>query len=130
MKNHLGILSFSLFHKAFEGIEAVIIELVAPGLGRSAMRQYLIVERIQKKRPFPVCTPDLENSHVGDNDLKRGAGIPAAFDSVGKQNALFARPLIRALSAFEQIPAALQHLCAKLWENIHPVCSNTSYAKR
>ena len=98
VKNHFRILSFSLFHKALEGIEAVIIGFVAPGLGRNAMRQYLIVERIQKKRPFPVCTPELVNGHVGDNDLKRNVGIPAAFDSIGKQNALFARPLIRALS--------------------------------
>ena len=85
VKNHFRILSFSLFHKALEGIEAVIIGFVAPGLGRNAMRQYLIVERIQKKRPFPVCTPDLENGHVGDNDLKRGAGIPAASDSAGNR---------------------------------------------
>ena len=85
------------------------------------MGEDLVMNVSSKIVHSPIDVTDFEHGHIGNNDLQRRCCVPVPMDFIGKLCTFSPGGWYRYFLALKWIPAALQHLCAKLCENTRPV---------
>ena len=99
--NYLGcLLLVFLACKQFQLLQTMVVWFCAALNRRCLVCKDLIVECIDKKRPFPIPSIVLEYRHVGYNDFNRMSCIPVSIDFVREPHMFFSRFLVGVFPCF------------------------------